>query len=108
MKSFNELSRRNFIKTTALGIGALALAPILKAVANNKPGKRLGIALVGLGSYSTGQLAPALMHTKNCYLAGIVSGSPAKSKSWASQYQIKSGNIYNYGYKSLIANISKR
>jgi len=96
MKSINELSRRNFIKTTALGIGALALAPLLKVVAINKPAKRLGIALVGLGSYSTGQLAPALMHTKNCYLAGIVSGSPAKANSWAAQYQIKSGNIYNY------------
>ncbi len=96
MKSINELSRRNFLKTTAAGIGALAIAPVLKALAIDKPGKRLGIALVGLGSYSTGQLAPALMHTKNCFLAGIVTGSPAKAKSWAEQYQIKPGNIYNY------------
>jgi glucose-fructose oxidoreductase len=41
--------------------------------------RKLGIALVGLGSYSSGQLAPALQETKNCYLAGIVTGSPDKA-----------------------------
>ena len=42
-----------------------------------KDGK-LGIALVGLGKYSEGQLAPALQETKHCYLAGVVSDSEDK------------------------------
>ena len=46
----------------------------------NKDGK-LGIALVGLGSYSTGQLGPALLETSHCYLAGIVTGTPEKQKN---------------------------
>lgn len=60
---------------------------------NTKP---LGIALVGLGNYATSQLAPALQETKNCYLAGIVTGSPHKAESWKSKYNIPDGNIYNY------------
>jgi predicted dehydrogenase len=57
---------------------------------------KLGIALVGLGGYSTGQLAPALQETKYCYLAGIVTGSPDKAEKWKQQYQIPDGNVYNY------------
>ena len=47
------------------------------------PGKKSGIALVGLGGYSSGQLGPALQETNNCYLAGIVTGTPSKEKSGA-------------------------
>jgi len=56
----------------------------------------LGVALVGLGSYSTHQLAPALQETKNCYLAGIVTGTPAKEQMWSEKYNIPKKNIYNY------------
>lgn len=40
--------------------------------------EKLGIALVGLGKYSEGQLAPALKETKHCELRGIVTGSNGK------------------------------
>jgi predicted dehydrogenase len=58
--------------------------------------KKLGIALVGLGSYSKEQLAPALRETQHCYLAGIVTGTPAKINEWKEQYAIADENIYNY------------
>src|SRR5688572_10307449 len=61
----------------------------------NKEGK-LGIALVGLGSYSSGQLGPALLETEHCYLAGIVTGTPEKAEKWKTQYDIPENNIYNY------------
>lgn len=60
------------------------------------PGKKLGIALVGLGNYSTGQLGPALQETQHCYLAGIVTGTPSKIPEWQSKYNIPGGNIYSY------------
>src|SRR5678810_81173 len=63
--------------------------------ANKKAGK-LGIALVGLGSYAGGQLAPALLQTGNCYLAGIVTGTPSKIPVWKEKYNIPDKNIYNY------------
>lgn len=58
--------------------------------------QKLGIALVGLGQYSTNQLAPALQETENCYLAGIVTGSPSKAEAWKEKYDIPEKNIYNY------------
>lgn len=61
----------------------------------NNEGK-LGIALVGLGGYAGGQLAPALLQTKNCYLAGIVTGTPSKIPLWKEKYNIPDKNIYSY------------
>jgi len=58
--------------------------------------RKLGVALVGLGNYSTNQLAPALQETDSCYLAGIVTGTPDKAKTWAEKYNIPQKNIYNY------------
>lgn len=64
--------------------------------APSAPQKKLGIALVGLGSYSTGQLGPALRQTQHCRLAGVVTGSAAKGRRWASDYGFPEKNIYSY------------
>ncbi len=58
--------------------------------------KKLGIALVGLGKYAEGQLAPALKETKHCYLAALVSGSKEKAAKWANKYNVPKENIYSY------------
>jgi predicted dehydrogenase len=58
--------------------------------------EKLGIALVGLGKYSEGQLAPALKETKNCELRGIVTGSDEKARQWREKYNLSDKNIYNY------------
>src|SRR5579875_945194 len=95
-------SRRDFLYRCSLAVGgSLLLSPFAptQIAAYNTAGrqqKKLGIALVGLGSYSTYQLAPALQQTQNCYLAGIVTGTPAKEKIWAEEYHIPASNIYNY------------
>lgn len=65
----------------------------MKALPDNE---KLGVALVGLGSYSSGQLAPALQETRLCRLAGVVTGTPSKEKEWAERHSIPSANIYNY------------
>jgi len=96
MKPIIKTSRRDFIRKGSIGAGALMLGSALSALAVNKAGKKLGIALVGLGGYAGGQLAPALQHTKNCYLAGIVTGTPSKAESWSAKYNIPKKNIYNY------------
>ena len=94
MGSSAKFNRRDFIRTGALSLGAMALGQQLWA--DRTPKKKLGVALVGLGSYSAGQLAPALQHTNNCYLAGIVTGTPAKAADWSKRYRIPQANIYNY------------
>ncbi|RYY59247.1 MAG: Gfo/Idh/MocA family oxidoreductase [Chitinophagaceae bacterium] len=93
-------SRRTFIRNT--GVAALGL-PFLqhgietlnKQHMESKKDK-LGIALVGLGGYAGGQLAPALLQTEHCYLAGIVTGSPDKIPLWQKKYNIPDKNVYNY------------
>lgn len=58
--------------------------------------KKLGVALVGLGNYAQNQLTPALKKTKNCYLAGIVTGTPEKAEKYQKEHNITPENTYNY------------
>src|SRR5438128_2343319 len=91
-----KTSRRRFLRNASLGVGALTIGSALSQLAWAKPDKKLGIALVGLGGYAGGQLAPALQQTNNCYLAGIITGTPAKAAEWSKKYDIPEKNIYNY------------
>ena len=108
----NQYSRRKFIHDLSLNAGMAALAlngvTLFSSCGDSKSDKekdsatgqtdkkKLGIALVGLGGYAGGQLAPALQQTANCYLAGIVTGTPSKIDTWKSKYNIADKNIYNY------------
>ncbi len=92
------LSRRDFSRKLFLGAGAAALTgyaagPFPFRTRADAP---LGVALVGLGYYSTDLLAPALQLTRHCRLAGIVTGTPEKAVRWKAQYNIPDANIYNY------------
>src|SRR5688500_13686238 len=99
------INRRKFFEQTAAGIAGLALSQ--QAFANiivPQKKERLGVALVGLGYYSTDLLAPALQLTQKCSLAGIVTGTPSKAEKWKQQYNIADKNIYNYESFDSIAN----
>lgn len=102
--------RRGFLKSM-LGLGtaawslplisgggsAAAQTPPAPAHPGGSPGKKLGYALVGLGSLSEHQIAPALFEkTKLCKLTGLVSGHPDKAKAWAQKYGIPERSIYTY------------
>lgn len=58
--------------------------------------RKLGVALVGLGGYSTGRLAPGLQLTEHCELRGIVTGSPEKIPVWQERHGIPDRNVYSY------------
>ncbi len=72
------------------------MLPSFARSAENAGERKLGVALVGLGSYSSGQLGPALRVTKNCRLAGVVTGSRSKGLSWAKRYGFPEKNVYGY------------
>ncbi|TXE08729.1 Gfo/Idh/MocA family protein [Algoriphagus aquimarinus] len=92
----NFISRRTTLKSLALGAGVSMVSPF-SVLSSTKPEKeKLGIALVGLGYYSTDLLAPALEKTEKCYLAGIVTGTPSKAAVWKTKYKIPEKNIYDY------------
>ena len=107
MEHHNE-SRRKFLYN--LGLAGLSV-PLISSGINcaddnrsnpqtmneeNKKAGKLGVALLGLGGYAGGQLAPALQSTEHCYLAGIVTGTPSKIPTWQSKYSIPDKNVYNY------------
>ncbi|WP_045687353.1 Gfo/Idh/MocA family protein [Hymenobacter sp. AT01-02] len=113
MQSFDAhpASRREFMRMLSLGLGATLVGtsavggPLswLEEISYGpaslealQTGRRLGVALVGLGKYSTGQLAPALQQTKLCKLAGIVTGTPSKAAQWQQRYQVPAKNVYDY------------
>lgn len=96
--------RRKFLKQFLFSAGAISLGSGISGASLFPQNRKLGIALVGLGGYSSGQLAPALLETEHCYLAGIVTGTPEKEKTWAAKYNIPQSNIYNYENFDLIAN----
>lgn len=99
------MKRRTFIRQagmySALGLSASCKA---KTKLSQPSSKKLGIALLGLGGYSKGQLAPALTMTQHCHLTGVVTGSPDKIPYWQQNYGIKDANIYNYDTIGDIAN----
>ncbi|MDC6405455.1 MULTISPECIES: Gfo/Idh/MocA family protein [Maribacter] len=100
-------TRRDFGITLGKGITATTLlgATSIACANGKKPqNKKLGVALVGLGSYSTYQLAPSLQDTEHCYLAGIVTGTKEKEKTWQEKYGIPVENTYNYENFDSIAN----
>ena len=88
------MNRREVIKSLALGSSAIILPQIITARSRQK--NKLGIALVGLGYYSTDLLAPALQLTERCYLAGIVTGTPSKAEAWKKQFNIPDKNTRHF------------
>jgi predicted dehydrogenase len=83
------ITRRSFL--SKLGLSAVLVN------AGHPPvmGKKLNIALCGLGRYA-GIVAYGLESSLNCKLAGIVTGTPSKATEWQKKYAIPSKNIYDY------------
>ena len=104
ISALQSIPRRRIIKTLAAGTAGLLFSPNPLLACTRKKKDKLGIALVGLGYYSTDLLAPALQQTKNCYLAGIVTGTPSKAEAWQKKYNIPDKNIFNYQSYEQLAN----
>lgn len=63
----------------------------------------LGVALLGLGSYSEQRLAPGLQLTTHCKLVGLVTGTPSKIPAWREKYAIEESHVYDYENLASIA-----
>lgn len=91
-------SRRAFIASTGMAAAAVAIMPKVLANLgsyNIYAGKKLNVALVGLGRYAE-LLAEGLQVSQYCRLAGVVTGHPAKAAAWKAKYNLPDKNIYNY------------
>lgn len=96
-----SINRRDFLKQTT---GTLIAGTLFPSLILSKPKDKLGVALVGLGSYSSGLLAPGLQLTEHCELRGIVTGTPSKIPVWQRRYGIPDSNVYNYDNMHEITN----
>ena len=97
-----EISRRKFLNRIGQGfVVANLVAPLVKgaqspAVAPDPPGKKLGWAIVGLGSLSIHQILPAFAQCEKAKVTAFVSGHPDKAHKLALRYGVDAKNIYNY------------
>jgi predicted dehydrogenase len=99
-----ELSRRGFLNTVGKSLAvASAAGSLLKnaaaqgpLVVPNPPGKKMGWAIVGLGSLSIYEILPAFAKCEKSKPVAFVSGHPDKANKLAERYDINPKNIYNY------------
>ena len=100
--SEKELTRRGFITRVGQGVVASSITvPLLKNAhaqlrVPDPPGKKLGWAIVGLGSLSINQILPAFAKCEKSKVTALVSGHPEKANKLALRYGVNPKNIYNY------------
>src|SRR5690348_15011212 len=93
----NTQPRRAFIKRSAMfAVAAPFISTAVTRALAQAAEPKINFALCGLGSLATNQIAPGLLKTKNCKLAGIITGTPSKAETWKAKYNIPDKNIYNY------------
>ena len=95
----SRITRRHFLQLAGSSL-LVARSPFSLALPSKK---KLGVALLGLGNYSTNLLAPALQHTQHCELRGIITGSEEKIPKWQRKHGIKDSNVYTYRTMAEIA-----
>jgi predicted dehydrogenase len=97
----DPISRRGFVGGVGAAVAAGAAGALWPRSAAGEQtgdagGKRLGVALVGLGKLSLGQLVPALKKTRTCRLTALVSGHPDKARAVAAENGVPEKAIYSY------------
>jgi predicted dehydrogenase len=106
MKHF---TRRSFLQNMSFGLGATIVGnhlplSLVQAAGKVYTGKKLNIALCGLGRYAN-ILADGFAGSAYCRLAGIITGTPAKAADWQQRFNIPAANIYNYqNFDTIAAN----
>jgi predicted dehydrogenase len=101
--SDNDLTRRSFLGSMAKGVAVAGLTTSLLKDAHARdlkvpdpPGKKLGWAIVGLGSLAINQILPAFAQCEQSRVVALVSGHPDKAAKLAARYGVDPKNIYNY------------
>ncbi|MDC0270394.1 Gfo/Idh/MocA family oxidoreductase [bacterium] len=90
----HKTHRRTFVKGLATVMAAQTAPLIANSVDSDK--KKLGLAIVGLGGYATGCIAPEVSACSHVRLAGVITGSSEKGSEWAKQYAFPEDAIYGY------------
>ena len=98
----SEITRRGFMTKVGGGLvlanvaGGLLRKAEAQLVVPDPPGKKLGWAIVGLGSLAINQILPAFSQGEKSKVVALVSGHPDKANKLALRYGVSPKNIYNY------------
>jgi predicted dehydrogenase len=79
-----------------LAAGSALAAGVIGTGALAAPERKVGYAIVGLGGYGLGIIAPQFRNCQHSRLVALVSGDAAKAKRVAAEYGVPERNIYNY------------
>lgn len=90
-ETFMNLTRREFSRLAALGMGAGLLPRTLVG-----PDRKIGYCIVGLGRISMQHFMPAIKMSNKCRVAALVSGHRDKAERMAGEYNVPSGSLYSY------------
>jgi glucose-fructose oxidoreductase len=99
-----SVTRRRFISNVSTVAASLLLPIGLRASIESEPGKKFGLAFVGLGNYATNHLAPAARLSKCWRIAGVATGDRSKGLSWARQDGFPERNVFSYQDMAELAN----
>jgi predicted dehydrogenase len=89
-------TRRDIL--SGLGLGLVAGTLPRAAWSREKPARKLGYAIVGLGSYATRQIMPRLKDCEFAQLTALVSGTPEKLERYGAEYGIPKTHRYSYAH----------
>jgi predicted dehydrogenase len=96
-----ELTRRGFLGKAGQGLAAASALGSMATRAFGQqvpepPGRKLGWAVVGLGSLAINQILPAFAKCEKSKVVALVSGHPDKAAKLAARYGVSPKAIYNY------------
>jgi len=86
-----RLARRDMLLAGA-SLAAAQFGPIARA----DPDRKVGFAIVGLGGYGLGVIAPQFANCRYSRLTALVSGHPDKARAAAARYGVPERSIYDY------------
>jgi glucose-fructose oxidoreductase len=94
----SPLSRRSFLSQAGAGLAATSLAARALGAQRvpDPPGRKLGWAIVGLGSLAINQILPAFAKCEQSKVTALVSGHPDKARKLAARYGVAEKNLYTY------------
>ena len=94
----DRLTRRGFLQQAGASLIASHVAAGAASAQRvpDPPGRKLGWAVVGLGSLSINQILPAFAKCEASKVTALVSGSPDKAQKLAIRYGVAEKNIYSY------------
>jgi predicted dehydrogenase len=97
-----EITRRGFLVKVGQGLAAANVAGTFihtttaQQLVPDAPGKKLGWAIVGLGSLSINEILPGFAKCEKSKVVALVSGHPEKANKLALRYGVNQEYIYNY------------